>query len=63
MQFGERDLVSIFRSHANTNLPLLNQVHRVTFITGAEENRTRFGIEALEQLAQFTSGVCIEGLE
>jgi hypothetical protein len=63
VQFGKRDLVSVLRSHADTDLPLLNQIHRVAFVTGAEENRTCFGIEALKQLAQFISRFRIERLK
>src|SRR5262245_42349384 len=63
LQFGKRNLVSILRSHTDTDRPLLDYIHRVAFVTGAEENRTGFGIEALEQLAQFTGRLRIKRLK
>jgi hypothetical protein len=49
--------------HADADLSLLDYIHRVTFVTRAKENRARFAIDALEQLAQFTGRPGIERLK
>src|SRR5262249_16999472 len=60
VQFGERDLVSVLRSHADTDLPLFDHIHCVAFIPGAEQERARFAIEALEQFTQFERRLVVE---
>jgi hypothetical protein len=58
--FGERDLVSVLRSHADTDLPLFDDIHCVAFIPGAEQERARFAIEALEEFTQFERRLVVE---
>src|SRR5262245_40699871 len=60
VQFGERDLVSVLRSHADTDLPLFDHIHCVAFIPGAEHERARFAIEALEEFTQFERRLVVE---
>src|SRR5215471_690546 len=62
-QFGKRNLVSVLGSHADTDLPFLDYIHRVPYVPRAEENRTCLGIEAFEQLAQFIGRLRIERLK
>src|SRR5262249_2310986 len=63
VQFCKGDLVPILRAHANTDLPLLDQIHRVAVVTSAKKNRACFTIEALEQLAQFMRRLGVERLK
>src|SRR5262245_6150262 len=63
MEFSKRDLVPLLRSHTDTDLSLLDYIHRVAFVTGAKKNCAGFTIEALEQPAQFMSRLGVERLK
>jgi hypothetical protein len=52
--------VSLSCANANPDLPALDYIHRVAFVTRAEQTCAGFTIEALQQVTQFSCSLVIE---